>query len=341
VSEYEAPATPLIAAARRGDTSALRRLIDAGAIPDAASARGRTALHDAAARGRTEAAAYLLACGASPHVPDRRGRRPFDTDNTPLAVLHGIRQHYHRRRTLDAATERRASSQARNWARELETTGIVKVSGLVEPAVLAHMRSDFARFIEHLEARRAQGTGLYKHYDEEEHFWEKDRAFVSNNAFRYSDALARFCCTPPLVEAAQLYLGRTPHIQRGGAMRYLPSPKTNNDMFGWHHDMEEKRFKIMLLLTGVGGSGQHMSFAAGSHRLMHPYEMFFSNTCSLEYCRDRMGDRPIVDAVGEAGDVFIFDSNGAHRGNRSEAADVRDVFMVEYTADCSHIWAAT
>ena len=30
-------------------------------------------------------------------------------------------------------------------------------------------------------------------------------------------------------------------------MRYLPSAPTQNDMFGWHHDMEEKRFKVMIL----------------------------------------------------------------------------------------------
>jgi hypothetical protein len=66
--------------------------------------------------------------------------------------------------------------------------------------------------------------------------------------------------------------------------------------------------------------------------------MFFENPCSLDYCRAHMPAVEVFDAVGSAGDVFIFDSNGAHRGNRSESADIRDVFMVEYTADTSHIW---
>ena len=66
--------------------------------------------------------------------------------------------------------------------------------------------------------------------------------------------------------------------------------------------------------------------------------MFIENACDLEYCRRHMPAIDVFDAVGEAGDVFIFDSNGAHLGNRRESADVRDVFIVEYTADRSHIW---
>lgn len=337
-SEYEAPATALIAAARRGDVAEIDRLLDTGADPNAQSPRGRTALHDAAARDRVEAAARLLARSANPGLADRTGRTALDPRNTPLETLHEIRQRYHRRRTHDDAAWRDASDDARRWAAELDQKGVVKVSGLVGPDLLARLRSDFQSFIDHLEASRSRGRGAYKHYDEEEHFWAEDRAFVCNNAFKYSQAFARFCCSTPLLEAANLYLGRTPHIQRGGAMRYLPSPTTSHDMFGWHHDMEEKRFKIMLLLTGVGGGGQHMSFIVGSHKLFHPYRMFLSNSCSREYCQAQMGAIEVFDAVGEAGDVFIFDSNGAHRGNRRESADVRDVFMVEYTADGSHIW---
>ena len=131
-----------------------------------------------------------------------------------------------------------------------------------------------------------------------------------------------------------------PHIQRGGAMRYLPTPARSNDMFGWHHDMEDKRFKIQVLLTDVGedGDGQNMSYVLGSHKLFHPHAMYFNNATTLGYCREHMGELKIFDAVGTAGDIFIFDSNGVHRGNRRESAGIRDVFMVEYTGDTSFIW---
>lgn len=121
-------------------------------------------------------------------------------------------------------------------------------------------------------------------------------------------------------------------------MRYLPCQHLSNDMFGWHHDMEEKRFKIMVLLTDVPVGGQHMSYVLGSHRARHPHSMFFRNACPLEYCASYLPEIRIFDAIGRAGDVFVFDSNGAHRGNRRPEGPLREVFMLEYTADSSHIW---
>lgn len=196
-SEYEAPATGLIAAARRGDAAEVDRLLDAGADPNPQSPRGRTALHDAATRDRVEAAARLLARRANPGLVDRKGRTALDPRNTSLETLHEIRQHYHRRRTHDDAAWRNLSDDARRWAAELDQNGIVKVSGLVGPDLLARLRGEFQSFIDHLEARRSQGGGTYKHYDEEEHFWPEDRAFVCNNAFKYSQAFAMFCCNTP------------------------------------------------------------------------------------------------------------------------------------------------
>jgi len=109
-------------------------------------------------------------------------------------------------------------------------------------------------------------------------------------------------------------------------------------MFGWHHDMDDMRFKVMVLLSNVGKTDQCMSYALGTHRIFHPYRMFFQNECSLDYCRAQLGKLEIYDAVGVAGDVFVFDSNGAHRGNRRQSAAVRDVLLLEYTADRSEIW---
>ena len=66
--------------------------------------------------------------------------------------------------------------------------------------------------------------------------------------------------------------------------------------------------------------------------------MFLKNRCSLDYCRDHLGEIEIYDTIGKAGDVFLFDSNGVHRGNRRADASVRDALFIEYTADKSDIW---
>jgi hypothetical protein len=88
----------------------------------------------------------------------------------------------------------------------------------------------------------------------------------------------------------------------------------------------------------VGEQDQCMSYVLGSHRIFHPYPMFFRNDCPLEYCRAHLPEVQVYNAVGQAGDVFLFDSNGAHRGNRRDPARVRDVFLIEYTTDKSDVW---
>ncbi len=332
------PETPLIAAARRGHVVTVERILLQGANPDEKDTRGRTALHDAVSCGHTETAACLLTYGASPGIADDQDRYPLDVDLIGPQALHAIRQRYHRYRAQAHTTVSSGSALAETLAREIDRRGIAKVSGLIEPNRLARLREEFKTFVENLQNKLAEGRGVYRNYDEEEHLWAKDLAYVCNNAFKYSQELVRLCCNETLLETANIYIGKPAFIQRGIAMRYLPNRSTTNDMFGWHHDMEDKRCKMMILLTDLGGSDQHMSYVPGSHKLFHPYEMFFENRCSLGYCRKKMHEIEIYDAVGRAGDIFLFDSNGAHRGNRKEAASVRDVFIVEYSADPSQIW---
>jgi hypothetical protein len=200
------------------------------------------------------------------------------------------------------------------------------------------MPQDFSRFVSALNARIIRQEGLFERYDDEEHYWPRDRAYVSNNAFKYSSALVRFCAQPDLLDVIQDCLGRPPVITRGVAMRYLPDTAKDRDMFGWHHDMEDRRLKLQILLTDVGPEDQHMSYVCGSHQLYHPYEMFLDNRCSLDYCQDKLGDVEVFKALGRAGKAFLFDSNGAHRGNRRPGEAVRDVFFMEYSRDRSDIW---
>jgi hypothetical protein len=330
-------ASKLIAAARRGDVYALETMLAAGNHPDASGSHGRTALFESVLAGHTEAAACLLAWGADPEVADDKGRRPLSLDVVSPELLHAVRQHYQRRPAVrQEAIE--ASPVAREWLTTLERDGIVKVSGMIPPNELSRMQAQMGDFVTHLEEKLSRGEGVRRHYDEEEHLWAGDDAYITNNAFKHSPDLLRLCCRDDLIETANLYLHKRAHVQRGIGMRYLPAPATDNDMFGWHHDMEEKRFKMMVLLSDVTLADQHMSYVRGSQKIMHPYSMFFSNECGLDYCRKHLPAIDIFEATGQAGDVFLFDSNGAHRGNRKQSAHVRDVFLVEFTSDPSQVW---
>jgi hypothetical protein len=81
-----------------------------------------------------------------------------------------------------------------------------------------------------------------------------------------------------------------------------------------------------------------MSYVVGSHQIYHPYEMFLRNTCTLDYCREHLGEIEIDHTIGSAGDVFFFDSNGAHRGIRRPKGAVRDVFFIEFAANNAQVW---
>lgn len=76
---YRSADHALLSSARRGDWTAVNRLLKAGAAPNVRDAWGDSALVHAAAAGETETVRALLAAGAA---PDRRGASGF----TPLGA---------------------------------------------------------------------------------------------------------------------------------------------------------------------------------------------------------------------------------------------------------------
>ena len=329
----------LAAAAAAGDTEVVERLLaEGGGDPNTQDRRGRTALHRAVVCGHPDTAAVLLARGADPHVADRRGRTALSLDHTTPEMLLAVRQRYHR---LPARERPRVTSErARAWARELGQRGILRVSGLIPAEGLARMQADCAEFVRGLDAKLAAGGGVFRRWEEEEHWWPRERFYESNNPFKHSPSLVRLCCDEDLLQTANEYLGKPAFVQRAQAYRYPPTDQPQGAQFEWHHDVEEKRFKVMVLLTEVGEGDQYMTYVVGSHKLFHPYAMFRVNPCSLDYCHERLGELEIFRATGRAGDVILFDSNGAHRGNRSPTARGRDVFIVAYSADKTYTWGA-
>lgn len=262
----------------------------------------------------------------------------FDSGEIDLAALHEVRQRYHRVRRPRLAPGNMRTPGAPQCLAELEDRGITRLPGWVSSAELRALRSGFQDMIQALNRKILRRESVHQAYDEEENWWPNDRAYISNNAFKYSSLLVKLCCRPELLEVVHGYVGTGAIVTRGVAMRYLPDEEKHSDMFGWHHDMEERRLKMLILLTDVGPADQHMSYVRGSHAFYHPLDMYYENTCSLEYCRQRLGDVEIIHATGQAGDVFLFDSNGAHRGNRKPAGATRDTFFIEYSTDRSDVW---
>ena len=70
-------ATPLMLALHAGRSAVARRLLDAGAVVDAADIQGETALSEAAFAGEEALGVALLQKGARPNDPDRYGKAPI------------------------------------------------------------------------------------------------------------------------------------------------------------------------------------------------------------------------------------------------------------------------
>ena len=328
----------LIEQVRTGAVARVHEMLGKGADANAVDDEGQPVLRIAAVEGEAEIAALLLEKRADFRWQDRQGHAALSPELIGLPTLHRIRQHYHRLGDAGWKRPNLHEEKLRAWAADLDQNGIVHLDGFMDEASLQALQAGFAQFVSRLNKKILRGEGYYRHYDEEEHWWPRDRAYVSNNAFSHSAALARLASRPELLKLVANYLGQWPNITRGIAMRYLPDREKTHDMFGWHHDMEDQRLKMMILLTDVGPDDQYMSYVLGSNRLFHPFEMFLKNPCSLEYCSNQLGEIEIFNTQGRAGDVFVFDSNGAHRGNRRPDAALRDACFVEFSGDRSDVW---
>jgi ankyrin repeat protein len=122
---FEEPGTPLAEAAHRGDISAMRSLVAAGADPNAYDAAGYTALHWAARGGhplgphrckgesasRADVVNALIDLGADPNAVDRRGSIPGGSSGwTPLHIA----MHHEQFATAARLLERGANPNIRS-----------------------------------------------------------------------------------------------------------------------------------------------------------------------------------------------------------------------------------
>ena len=325
----------LIDAVLANDVSSAELQLIEGADPNVRGRSGWSALRLSGDLRHPEMAACLLSYGANHRLADPDGVLPLNPTGDDLEGLHAIRQRYHRykKRTI----KQDLPFQIQSLVDDLDCRGIIKLPQLISAGSLAQIKSDFEYFVQELDAMLARNQGHFKHYDEELHWWTGDNAYLTNNVFKYSAELIRVACNQ-IVQTVNAYIGKPAHIQRGVGMRYLPSRRTSNDMFGWHHDMEDRRLKAMILLTDLGENDQYMSYMLGTNKIFHPLPMFLKNESSIEYCNEHVGETAMFRTLGRAGDVFIFDSNGTHRGNRSPDAALRDAVFIEYSADKSQVW---
>jgi len=270
------------------------------------------------------------------------GQRDLDTDVTtaildefPGDELHRVRQEYGRLRNPAFVDTKPQSRQARQFVQHMRSAGIVHAPRFIRRRRLRRIQAEIDCSIDLL------GRTDFRQYDQRHYWREEQQALVFNDALAMSAELANFCRSPALVQTANHYLGKTAHIKRVYGMRYLPKEPPDSHQFGWHHDMEDRMFKVMVLLSDVSATDQYMSYVAGTQDTFHPYPCFLHNSLSFEQIGADPDTAHIVNTIGRAGDVFFFDPNGMHRGNRTLGA-ARDAVFIEFTTDgnLDNVWGS-
>lgn len=256
-------------------------------------------------------------------------------------ALHPVRERLTRLpdpRFLAANTAPLASPY-REHLEELRRDGVTRLSGQVPAAALEAMRRSFEEFVGRLDAATAIRAAAHGDVTEsEEYFDAASRQYSSNDPFTFSRALLEVCLKPELTSLINRYLGKTAYITQGVALRIEPNPSTGFGSFQWHHDAWGKRINMMIILTEVGEGDQHMTYAKGSHRLRHSYDKYANSRFSQEEFAQRCGRMEVLNCYAKPGDIYIFDSNGIHSGNRTNGR-TRDTFIIEYSRLAHTIWA--
>lgn len=151
----------------------------------------------------------------------------------------------------------------------------------------------------------------------------------TRNPFRHSAEFLKIAMDEAILDIIELYFGRRCMMNQAFGSRYEPTERNGFASWQWHHDAWGKRLNVMVLFTDVTEKDQYMSFMKGSHRLIHSKD----RTINSRFTETEVGQfpqYPRFDCLGSAGSVFIFDSNGFHRGNRSLGSH-RDAQIVDFS----------
>lgn len=258
-----------------------------------------------------------------------------------LSVLHPIRERRTRMPNLPFLLSAPAlNEKMRGHLEELNRDGITKISGMISAPDLKSLQDSVDRFA----ARLDQQAPAFAKMDNEElsvlneYYSESARLYSSNEPFTFCPEIMPTCLNGDLVGLVDHYLGKPAQITQGVVTRMLSHPKSGFGSFQWHHDAWGKRVNVMIVLTKVAAEDQGMTFIKGSHKFRHPLRKYENSRFNDEEVKQSCDGMEVFRCVAEPGDIYVFDSNGIHSGNRTQGR-VRDTFIFCYTHLANTIWA--
>jgi phytanoyl-CoA dioxygenase PhyH len=181
----------------------------------------------------------------------------------------------------------------------LQRDGVVVLPELVSSQALGAMQQAFASRLRHLSWNNINGyqkTEPYRHLVED--LLALDQGFVD-------------LAIHPIVKAVlNQYLGNDYELTEAKGWKSIP---TKVDFHGWHGDSWydesqsdeiHKEVKLAIYLSDVRSGA--LNYVKGSHRKQHPRQVRNEEVAALDRSQ-------IVELLGKAGTVILFDTSGIHR----------------------------
>jgi hypothetical protein len=162
-------------------------------------------------------------------------------------------------------------------------------------------------------------------------------AFYNEDILSVDPAIAEAALDDFLLQIIGGYYGKRFGLGRASASRLFPTRAERYGSYQWHHDTRGRQIHMMVLLSDVTAKGQRMSYLRRSHD--HYYDRFRGTGDGSRFEKD-VSSSPdlqarIVEVVGPAGTVALFDSNGLHSGNRN-GNEPRDSMLFCYISYPRH-----
>ncbi len=230
---------------------------------------------------------------------------------------------------------------------ELREKGIVKIdskalSGYEDLKNFNRVTADFKELIAYIEnnppgPQKLAPAGYLPSTIYRE--WEVNKSGATVHAhdpFKFKPELLSLAIHPFILALLSKYFRRKFYLQQSIASRYYPMSPAEFGSFQWHHDGWGKKINVMILLSDVSDDDQYMTFVEGSHRYIYNFDRCSNSRFTEEEVLNLFPNNSHKKCTGEAGTIYIFDSNGMHRGNRS-LGRARDSLITSFNAG-RYIW---
>lgn len=161
---------------------------------------------------------------------------------------------------------------------------------------------------------------------------EREYSLFSNN-LKNSDKF-NFLTKNYYVDIIEAYLSNKVFIDGIVYQKFYPTI-LNKSSYMWHHDNRSHQIKIQILLNdNIEKNSQRMQYLSKTHNTIHIRE------------KNRFDDiskfnNQLVDCYGLSGDAFIFDTNGVHRGLRTDKnSKIRETITLTFLGK-DKMWRAS